>query len=282
LTTLSFLSSVAVAHATPSLELSDTSAHAGDPVNFTISGVYGTVTYELDVDGTWVLDDSVDADDDGVVSGMFTMPDLGNAGRTVGVEVALSGRRRRLQGDLQYLGPALPVSAPPAPGLPSTTPVQPQAAPTPKEPYSGKVVEKTSPAQAATPRPRHGRRQGHGRNTGRPTRQAARSDAGHRHAHRDRRRHHRHEGTKHTRPKHKSHRAAPTVSGTSGPQLQGKRLPPDPGGSRPSVLVAAGARPRGGAHATVVVPAVLGLASLALAGTALMRRRRLASRHGRN
>jgi hypothetical protein len=42
------------------------------------------------------------------------------------------------------------------------------------------------------------------------------------------------------------------------------------------------ARPGDGMHAAVVVPALFGLAAVALAGTALLRRRRLTSMRGRD
>ncbi len=273
--TLTFLSSVAVAHAAPSLDLANPSARAGDPVNFTISDVYDTVTYDLYVDGNWVTDDTVDASDDGVVSGIFTMPDLGSEARTVSVEVAVSGRRRKAQSDLDYLGPALPGTAPPAQAPPSAGSVQPQAATSPRPPSSPKVVGGASP-EPATPGPSHRRTRGSGKKPGRPTRPADDRNGG---RHRARRRHERQAASRHRRSNHNSHRGRAISGGSGPPGLGPQEKPPlKPAAPHRVVLAATGARPAGGTHASVVVPAVLGLSSLALAGTAVLRRRRLSFR----
>jgi hypothetical protein len=270
LTTLTFLLSSATAHAKPTFGLTETSARAGDLVHFTIAGVDGSMSYALEVDGTQVLDGT----SDGGVSGTFTVPDLGDESWTVTVDAKIrgAGKRKNLQSELQYLGSALPVTDPPAQAPAPAVPVVPQAAPSPQQIYSPDAVDGTSPAPAVKPRSRHRRRHTRKRHAIEvPRRVVARSGERRRRAHRRPARRKHDAAARKARSKRAARRTAPLFDGI-----------PVPGGGlapRPALLVATtGGRP---AHTAIVVPTMLGLAAIALAGTALLRRRRLASRRGR-
>jgi hypothetical protein len=145
-TALTFLLSAAAAHARPSFELTDDSARAGDVVHFFISGVEGWgVAYHLEIGG----EDVLDGRDRSVVAGTFTMPDLGDAGRTVAVDVQLwwSDNQRKDRRRLEYLGPALPAAEAPAAPFPVAA-GEPQAAPSPQPTPSPTVLAGTSPASS--------------------------------------------------------------------------------------------------------------------------------------
>src|SRR5207302_6622341 len=158
---LIFLLSAAAAHARPSFELADSAARAGDVVHFSISGVDVSATYEVAVDAQQVLEDVSGSP----VSGTFTVPDLGDAFRTVSVEAEIRGpdKRKKIKRKLEYLGSALPVTGPPAPAIPppapppsapppSAPPVVALGAPSPEPIYPPDAIEETPPAPAATPR----------------------------------------------------------------------------------------------------------------------------------
>jgi hypothetical protein len=277
LTVLTFLLSVATAHAKPSFGVVERSARAGDLVHFTISGVDGTVTYALEVDDTRVLEGT----SGGALSGTFTVPDLGDAVRTVTVEAQIRGpdRRRKVERELEYLGSALPVTDPPTPASPPAVPVLPQVAPSLEPAYSPDATEGTSHAPAAAPRSSPRRPKGRKRHAIAPARHVARTGERRRLVHRRRDRRNRDAATRNTRSRRTSLETGPlsgAVPDTGGAQQPGSAR------SRPAVLVATGARPGDGkgVNAALLVPALLGLAALALTGTAVLRRRRLASRPG--
>jgi hypothetical protein len=269
---------VAVAQAKPSLELTETGARTGDLVHFSISGLDGGVTYRLEVDDTEVLEDT----GAGVVSGTFTMPDLGDPGRTVTVEAEIrgSGRLKKLQQDLEYLGPALPVTDAPAPAPGPAAPAVPEDAPPPV--YSPSVVEKTSPASAVTPRSSHGRRRSRGRHGVKRPRHVPRSGEHRRRVHRGRDRRHHRVGVRKARSNHATAGASSPAGSVAEPARPVQHPPLEPTTPGPALLVPPGAGRIDGGHAALVVPGLLGLAALVLAGTVVMRRRRLASRRGRD
>jgi hypothetical protein len=277
LTTLTFLLSSAAAHAKPSFGVVESSARAGDLVHFTISGVDGNVDYALEVDDMQVLEGT----SDGVVSDTFTVPDLGDAVRTVAVEAEIraNGRLKKVETDLDYLGPALPLTGPPTPSTAPAVPVVPQAVPTPEAIHSPEAIEGPPPAPAVTLQSNRRRRQSHKRQVVERPRHAARSRERRRRVHRgsDRRKHH--AATRNRRSKRAAPGTPPLFGGITEPG-RGQHPATEPTAPRPAVLVATGPRPGlgGGAYPAVVVPVLLGLAALALAGTAMLRRRRLASR----
>jgi hypothetical protein len=283
-----FLLSAPAAYARPSFELTESAARAGDRVGFSISGADGSATYELEVDHKQVLEGA----GGGAVSGVFTVPDLGDAVRTVTVEAEIRGsdKQKRIKRKLEYLGSALPVPGPPAsassPALPA---VLPPAAPAPEPNYSPNPISGTSSGPAVTPPPRGQPRQSRKARTVEPPLHLARRGERPRRAHRGHDRRNRDAGARNTRPRRLGPRTAPHFGSIPPP---GARARPRAGGGSSSlnaiappatVLAATRAHPGDdGLKAAVVVPALLGLAGLALTGTAVLRRRRLASRPGRD
>jgi hypothetical protein len=278
LTTLTFLLSVSTAHAKPAFGLTESSARAGDLVHFTISGVDGGVTYALEVDDTEV----VEGTGDGGVSGTFTVPDLGDAVRTVTVDAKIrgSGRRKSLQSELEYLGSALPLTGP-LPAPPPAVPVVSQEVPPSEPSYSPDAIERTSPAPAVTRRSSHRRRESRKRHAIEPARHVARSGERRRRAHRRRDRRHHGAAARKTRSKRAAEPATPLSDGVPVPGGPAQRPGAEPLAPSPA-LVAMGARAGDAGGTAVMVPALLGLGALALAGTAVLRRRRLVSRRGRD
>ena len=151
---------MAVAHTDLGFVLSgpETQARAGDPVHFSITGAQKLVSYELEVGDKEVLEGSA-------VSGQFTMPDLGQAARTVTVEAELRGpgkKKTTVKRKFQYLGPALEAERP-SEAEPVVLPPVPQqavAVPAPVHTPAAAVI----PAPRPPPRPR---------SPGRPRRRAA-------------------------------------------------------------------------------------------------------------
>jgi hypothetical protein len=292
LATLIFSLSATTAHARPSLAIGEAGARAGDVVHFSISGLDGDASYEVEVDDEWVTDGW----GDGVISDTFTMPDLGAGSRTVTVDVKLRGRRK-LSGELAYLGRSLPVVKTPvvktpAPAAPEPTVAAP-AAPAPAI-SSPKAVEGPSAPSAVTSQP-----------TSVPHRSYLQLLASHRQAARDRT----HREAARTNKARKSHRkrthrtrhsarwfarawlrafrAAPYPdhqhrSGANGAEDGGRIFSLNAIAPHTAALAATAVRAgSGGVNAAIVVPALFALAALLLAGTAAARRRRLASRSKR-
>ena len=280
-TTLAFLLSGAVAHARPSFELADSTARAGDPVRFSISGVEGWgVAYHLEVGG----EDVLDGRDRNVVAGTFTMPDLGDAERTIVVDVQLwwADNQRKEKRRLEYLGSALPVVDVPAPTS-TVTAGEPQAGPPPAPISSTQVLDATAPAPTSTspshrrPRqsrkrratgPRHAERAGERRRAVPRSRESAKRDA----------------TKRKRRAKRSSRRYKGFFHGYAEPRAKGSPsgdglLALNAMAPYTAALAVTRARAGDGVNAAVMVPALLGLAGLALAATAIVRRRRLSSRH---
>jgi hypothetical protein len=245
-------------------------------VHFTISGVDGNVAYALEVDDMQVLEGT----SDGAVSGTFTVPDLVDCASTVAVdaEIHTPGRWRKVESDLDYLGSALPVAGPPTPSVSAPVPVAPQAAPSPEAIHSPGAAEGPPGAPAPTPQAHRRRRQSRKRQVVEPPRHVTRGRERRGRVHRGRHRRKHRAAARHRRSKGASLETGPLSGGIPDPG-NGPHAATEPTVPPPAVLVATGARGTdGGAYPAVVVPTLLGLAALALASTALLRRRRLASR----
>ena len=279
------LLSAGSAHARPTFELVDQSARAGDVVHFRISGVDGWgVAYHLEIDG----DDLLDGRSKTPLTGTFTMPDRGEDARSTVVVAALwwSNTNGRVTRNLQYLGPALHADPPASSPEPTAPAAVPQAAPSPQPGYSPQPAAGSPLSKAVSRKPHHGRRH-------KPKRHATETQgSGRSHGERHRRQHgaldrrNRRAAAKQRRSKHRARRATRFFNGYAEPggQVQpgdrNESVAPKPA---PRTVVLARRRSLDdGVDASVMVPAVMTLAALTLAGTALLRRRRLASRAGRN
>ena len=278
------LSAAPACAADPTFLLAQSEARAGDTVQFSITGAKKRVTYEIEVGGKEVLEGSGAAH--GVILGQFTMPDLGASSRTVTVEAEIDEQRGTTvaRRKLQYLLPTAPeplVSGPPPATASGAAPVVPvvlhQAATVPPAP-----ANTISPAAApVAPAPV-------GKHASRAPRQArgeprvtSRNRGPKRHVVvKKRRAKHR---VKHS-TKRRAARTAPLFDGIpetgSGPESAAQ--PDAPGflsmnaiAPPTSVLSAASGD---GLNAAVMVPGLLGLVALAIAGTALLRKRLTAPR----
>lgn len=275
-TTLCILLSAAPACAAdPTFLLAQSEARAGDTVQFSITGTKKRVTYDIEVGGKEVLEGSGSAD--GMILGQFTMPDLGASNRTVTVQAEIDEPRGTTvtRRKLQYLLPAAPeplVSAPPA-TAPGPAPVVAQQA----VPLLPKPAHAIPPAAApVSPAPV-------GKRSSRAPRQArgeprvtSRNRGPKRHVVvKQRRAKHR---AKH-RTKRRAARTAPLFDGIresgSGPESAAQDDGPgflSMNAIAPPTSVLSAAR-GDGLNAAVMVPALLGLVALAIAGTALLRKR---------
>jgi hypothetical protein len=286
--------SATTAHARPSLGIGEAGARAGDVVHFSVYGLDHDTSYEVEVDDEWVTDGWGDGD---VITGTFTMPDLGAGSWTVTVRVKLRGRRN-VSGELQYLGRALPVKTPvvqtPAPGPAAPQPTVAAQAPSPAAISSPKAVEGPAalPQSSAPPHrslvrsiTRH--RKAHRRTAQRKAHRKAQRRAGRTH---DRRRaahrKHTHSARWFARAwlrafrvvPYPAHRPAAGRTEDGGRIFSLNAIAPRTAELAATAVAAGG----GGVDAALTVPALLGLAALALAGTAAGRRRALASRSRRD
>jgi hypothetical protein len=278
------LLSAAPAHARPSFQLEQTSARAGDAVRFTISNVNGWgVAYHLELAGA----DLQNGRGANAIAGTFRMPDLGEGARYVALDAYLwwANTSRRVQTTVHYLGPRPPDPPAPAPPPTLTKPdVVSQPAPGPSSsPSSSAPAAKGPPSSHA--RPKAERRRGHARTrrAAGKKRSTASKDKGSRRAHRARDRHRRKAAAKHRRSKRSMRGAGPFLNGFQGPGGSNAADADDSSGQKPSprptVLTASR---DSGIGASTVVPVALTLAALGLVGSAVMRRRRLASRGDRS
>jgi hypothetical protein len=283
---LFFVTSVGVARADPGFTLVEAEARAGDLVHFSITGAHGPVTYELEIGDHDVVEDAVGAGS--VIVGEFTLPHLGDSGKTVTVEADIRERhdRTKVKRKLRYLGaalpptraapppqaapepaaepPALPAAAAPAPANP------PSAAPPP--PPAGAAQDSADPAtRARTVRRRSARRgrQGGVRSRGSRPARGGKPD--------------RRSPRRKSRKKKRGARTAPLFDGVPEPGA-GNYLSGRSGGHASvnaiappaATLVAARTAPGdGGLSAAVLVPGLMGVAALMLTGIAVHRRRRL-------
>ena len=291
-TSLFLVTSVAVAHADPHFALVEAEARAGDVVHFSITGADGPVTYELEIGPHDVVEDTVGAGS--VITGEFTLPHLGDSGKTVTVKAEMRERRDKttVKRKLRYLGPALPATRPPQPAS------APQPASDPPAVLAPAAQEAPPAAQAlaalpqapphttpgsATPVSRTKAVPRRSRHRGRQGKPRGRRDAADRHI-RSRGKPGRNPARRKARATKPGPRTAPLFdgipetgagNGTSGKQGGYASL----NAIAPSAAVLTATRATSGGDgpftAAVLVPGIMGVAALALTATALHRRRRL-------
>ena len=253
-------------------------------VHFSISDIDEDETYVLEIGGRRLAEGS--GNDAEEVAGQFTMPDLGGGERKVTVEAEIGDRDDRddtktVKRKLRYLGapapaPAIaappPVQAAPIPAAPppaAVTPAPTQALTAPEAPASRATADRTRSKRAprrARKRRTTERRPVESRRDASPVKRAKTKS-----------------GKVNAKPKRKRDRArtAPLFDGVP----ESSRSSAAPGRSNGSSGLNAVAPPTAltraatdgayaGPAAAVLVPALLGLAALALVGTALLRSRR--------
>jgi hypothetical protein len=279
--TLFLLASVAAAHSDLGFVLTgpETQARAGDAVHFSVTNPQKLVSYELEVGDTEVLGGSA-------VSGQFTMPNLGEASRTVTVEAELRGpgkKKTTVKRKLLYLGPALEAGGPPV-AQPVDLPVVPQ------QPVSAPVPIHT-PAAAGIPAPAALAPAAKPRSAGAPKRHARKRHSVKRQRHTSKsrrathRKRHRRDKASRTRAKGPAPRTAPLFDGVPEPGSprhpqgnQGNQGNDAPGlkaiAPPTAALTATGGAGSGESNLAILVPGLLGLAAFALAGVTLVRRQR--------
>ena len=266
----------AAAQARPSFELGETSARAGDVVPFYISGVDDGATYELELDGDYLLDGEADGD----VAGSFTVPDRGGEpwSPTIQASVRSGGRWRSFRRQLDYLGRPVPVSQAPITPAPGVGAKQQDSAPAgPTSSASPPVKKKHGAAPKRKSRPA---RRGHARAKPKSHRHAERTAEPRRRTHHRRHRRERAGRHAHRRSRQRYRHITGFYRGYaergSSVRRHTEAAPSSPGGgvSRQATPAAA-VRPGGGADIAIVAPVVLALAGLALAAIAVLRKRRL-------
>jgi len=266
------------------MHLGESEARAGQVVHFSISDVDEEEAYVIQIgDRTLAAGNGTESEQ---VSGEFTMPDLGGGERKVKVEAEIrdGDDRKTVKRKLRYLGgpaPALtvadtPPAAPPAPAPAALPPAAP--APAPAQPLTAAGVPAPE-RPAIRPRSRRGPPR-QARKKPRSKRRRSRSQA---HRPKGRGRDSAVKRAKPNRAKRDRARTAPLFDGIPEPGSGGSGGSPDAGSGlndrntiapAAAALTGAGADIGGGGlSAAVLVPALLGLAALALTGTALLRRR---------
>jgi hypothetical protein len=294
LSTLFVLTGGGTAHAHPGFAVVEQQARAGDTVHFSITGARNRVNYEIEVADREVVQGSATGT---LITGEFTMPALGESARTFKVEAEMyeSGKKTKVKPKIEYLGLALPRPEPARVEEPAAPVALPNALPAPNVPAPASAHE-SAPAPAAAPATtaapvsparavRRGTRRARRTDTRRHTRaRPHRAEAGGLKPHRGR--HAR--KTRKTRSRRGPHaRTAPLFDGVPEPGSGSF----DPGSVKgfsalnailPPTVTVAGATADNAAGAdppvALLVPGLLGLAALTLAGTALHRRRTLRRR----
>jgi hypothetical protein len=292
------LSASAAAHTDADFALTESEARAGDAVHFSITGAKGRFTYELEIGSLDVVEDTVAS---GAVSAEFTLPHLGNSQRTAVVKAVIreSHHKTAVTRKLRYLGPALPppkiekpaqvdrpapdpapepVAQPPA-NLPSgggPAATAPSLGPSGSPAAAAQQDRQAGPASRATTRRRSARRAKRRRSATRLTTSRPSTDS-------RRARHRRPAAHRKGRSRGRSRpRTAPLFDGV--PERGIRRGTPGgrdryaaPNAIAPPALVSAAHAPTGdeGLGAAILVPGLMGLVALALAGTAAQRKRRL-------
>jgi len=298
------LAANAAAHTDADFAVAEGEARAGDPVHFSITGTKGQYTYELEIGNLDVVEDTVAS---GNVSGEFTLPHLGNSQKTAVVKAVIRESRHKttVTRKVRYLGPALPppprVEKPATAEKPAPDPAPEPAAQVPASQPSGGGAPAASPGPSSSPAAAAQQHQQQAAPSSRAERR--RAAARRRSARRGNRRK---TATRLTtsvpsagdrRAGHR--RAAPRRKGRTGSRPRPRTAPlfdgvPErgvrggtPGGRDryaapnaivPVALVSATHAPStggGGLRTAILVPGFMGIAGLALAGTALHRKRRL-------
>jgi hypothetical protein len=283
---LVLLAGAAPAHAGPSLRLAEYESRAGEVMHFSISDIDEDETYVLEIGDRRVADGSgTEAEE---ISGQFTMPDLGGGERKVTVEAEIGDEddSTTVKRKLRYLGgpaPAPAIAGPPAPPPPAPAPASLTPAPRAPDPIPALTVPAApaSPSSGDTTRSKRAtRRARKGRTTEQrpspPRRvESRRHDSASKLAKRKRAK------AKRDRP-----RTAPLFDGVPESSSGGAAAPARPAGSLglnavapPTAALTRAAADTGaqaGPALAVLVPALLGLAALALGCTAVLRGRRRA------
>jgi len=268
----------APAYADPGFRLVEQTAGPGDTVHFSISDVDTDTTYVLEIGDTRV---TAGASKGTGVSGQFAMPNLGDASRAVTVEAEIreSDDSTTLRRGLQYVvpAPAPPTSTPPQPAPVAATPAAPLE-PTHRPPV-GKAPGSSRPAGKRQSKSKRSPKHSGERRTSRRQRSATA----------ERRTRRRNSPVKRKSVRRARPRTAPLFDGipeSTGSGGSGSGLPGDGRGflglnaiaPPTAALTGAGADAGGGGPtAAVLIPALLGLAALTLAGAALLRNRRAAT-----
>ena len=281
--------SAAVAQAKPAFVVTETLARAGDTVHFSITGADGRVTYELEIDDRDVAVGSAPAG--GPFAGSFTMPNLGDARRTVKVEAELrdSHKHQKVKHKLEYLGRVLPVTerpaeteAPPLPAPHNPPVVVPDAAPVAAPVHLPQTAGPPARTPAVNPRSTNSTRQSRKHRTakrrrGAPQRSAHKRSQRHRRAHDKRDRGHEKRRARRLPPP----RTAPLFDGVPERGAGGGVAPRTGGASglhaiAPRTAVLAAAAESGndfGINGAVMIPAFLALLGAGLVGIAARRSR---------
>jgi hypothetical protein len=259
-------------------------ARAGEVVHFSISDIDEDETYVLEVGDRRLAEGS--GNDAEEVSGQFTMPDLGGGERKVTVEAEIGERddATTIKRKLRYLGDPAPAPAIAGPPHAPTAPVPAALTPTagPPAPLQALTAPNlpASPAPAGRTRSKRAPRQARKRRTTERRLSPARRVERRRHGSAVKRA----KGKKaKEKAKRERPRTAPLFDGV--PESSGSAAAPgrSPGSLglnaiAPPTAALTGAVADTGAHAgpaaAVLAPALLGLAALALGGTALLRSRR--------
>jgi hypothetical protein len=264
------LAGSASAQADPGFRLTESAAKPGDTVHFSISDADDVTSYTIEVAGRTVTQGANRRRDD--ISGAFTMPELGGSTRMVAVEARMKepDETTKVSRALQYLAPPAPAPVqPPAPAPEPPAAPQPAPAAQPAHPPLPEASPAYEPPHATQPaKPVSRRSAPHRPESARRTRTRTRRAVS-----RNRRK-----PARRTR-KRRAPRTAALFDGvpesTRGDAAAGRRslnaiVPPT------AVLTSATADPdAGGVAAAVLVPALLGLLALVIAGTALLRHRRV-------
>jgi hypothetical protein len=278
---LFLLLSAGIAHARPQLDVTEPDARAGDPVHFSVTGAEGYVEYDLEVGDREVLEGAAIGNP---ILGQFTMPDLGGDARIVKLEahIELLGKATKVKQKIRYAGPAAVApgssAGPPAAAPQTVVPaaVAPTQAPAVQAPLAtagaSPPPHESAAPQVASQRPRKARARRTSREApaSRPVERKRRTAS----------------VVKRSRAKRRDHpRTAPLFDGI--PESPGSPAAGDGGGgfqSLNAILSSAtpvsspGAGGDDGLSAAVVIPGLLALAALMLAGTAVARRRRIDAR----
>jgi hypothetical protein len=278
LSILILLLSAGVAQADPRFTLTESQARAGEAVHFSISGADGSFKYGLEVGDIAVLNGSAAK----VVSGQFTMPDLGAAGKAVTVEARIQEPEdtTTVSRTLAYLPPAPPpaavVQAPPATPPAAVTPAQPASEPT----HSPAAQQHTENRGAEPPRQHQRQSAAQGNPDRGPSSKGDKKEENDKKGKKDKDKKKKDKKKKDKKKKDKDKKKK-DKDNAGGGGAAGKGgggffalnaiFPPSA-----ASIASPGTGPNAGLNPAVLMPALFGLAALMLAGATLARRRRLA------
>jgi hypothetical protein len=282
LSILILLSSAGVAQADPRFTLTESQARAGEAVHFSIAGADGSFKYGLEVGDVAVLNGSAAK----LVSGQFTMPDLGAAGKTVTVEARIQEPEDTTTATriLAYLPPApppaAPVQAPPASPPAAVAPAQPASQPT----HSLPAQQQTEKRDPEPPRQHQRQSAAQGNPDRGPSSMGGKKEENGKKDKKDKGKKDKDKQKKDKKKKDKNKKdkdkkkkdkdnagGGGAGKGGGGFGALNAIFPPSAASIAPP-----GAGPNGGPNPAILLPALVGLAALMLAGATLGRRRRLA------